>query len=814
MRLASLITSSNMKKLKLTFTLSAILSTSCIIAQPYLGYINSNYSGVTSVLVNPANAVDGRVYFDMNLAGVNIDFGNNYIGMKHSVFNGYGMFDFNNPNFKDNQFQTKFLTAQNNGKDKSAYLGTRITLPSFLVHIDRKNAIAFNWNIRTYANVDNVNQDLATLIYKELKYPSLFIPDNAYNIGVNANAWMEYGLTYARVLKDDNEHFFKAGATVKILQGLVSGYAHADQLHYQFTSDSTLTLQNSYLSYGHSNNFEADANGIKLNKFTSYPGIGFDIGGVYEWRPQEKDYRYNLDGENNLLRRDKEKYKLKISASIVDIGGIRYDKSSLSNNFIANASNWKIKKIDLGSSHPIKTLDDTLKLRYGNADPSKTFKVPLPTAIYIQADYNIYKWFYANMTSKIAFLYNKREAKTHEFTNISIAPRFESKFLCVSIPVSYNQLLAQAGEPILMGAMLQLGWIVVGTNNLNAFLFKSQDIYGADFYALFKFPLYYHAPRDKDKDGISDKKDKCPTVPGTWEFMGCADRDGDHIQDSEDKCPDVPGVKELQGCPDKDGDGITDAEDACPDEKGLPEFKGCPDRDKDGIMDKEDECPDEPGLKEFMGCPDKDGDGIPDKFDACPDVPGPKEYKGCPDKDGDGTLDKDDACPDVPGPKENKGCPWPDTDKDGIVDKDDACPTVPGVPELKGCPPAPKLTEKEEKIIQKAFDNLEFATGKDIIKPVSFPALNDLAKLMKQHADWTLTLSGHTDNQGDPQKNLLLSEKRANSVKRYLVSKGATATNIITEWFGDTKPIADNNTPEGRQKNRRVEMKIQYKEKK
>jgi outer membrane protein OmpA-like peptidoglycan-associated protein len=192
---------------------------------------------------------------------------------------------------------------------------------------------------------------------------------------------------------------------------------------------------------------------------------------------------------------------------------------------------------------------------------------------------------------------------------------------------------------------------------------------------------------------------------------------------------------------------------------------------------------------------------------------GPKEYKGCPDRDGDGLLDHEDRCPEVAGPKENKGCPWEDTDKDGILDKDDACPTTPGVAEYKGCPPPPPVKAAEQRIIEKAFSSLEFATAKDIIKPKSFPALNDLAKLLIAHkGDWKLKLSGHTDNQGDAAKNLELSEKRSKAVKAYLVKKGVPADNIITEWFGQTQPIAPNDTEAGRQKNRRVEMKIIYKE--
>ncbi|HXB41097.1 MAG TPA: OmpA family protein, partial [Bacteroidia bacterium] len=198
-----------------------------------------------------------------------------------------------------------------------------------------------------------------------------------------------------------------------------------------------------------------------------------------------------------------------------------------------------------------------------------------------------------------------------------------------------------------------------------------------------------------------------------------------------------------------------------------------------------------------------------DKLDLCPDVPGPIEFKGCPDKDGDSVLDKDDACPDQPGPPENKGCPWPDTDKDGVIDREDDCPTTPGLKELKGCPP---IKPEEQKVIEKAFANLEFATGKDIIKKTSFPSLNDLAKLLKEHSgDWTLKLSGHTDNQGTPEKNMLLSEKRAKAVKKYLTTKGVKMDRVIAEWFGQTKPVDTNDTPAGRQKNRRVEMKIIFK---
>lgn len=144
----------------------------------------------------------------------------------------------------------------------------------------------------------------------------------------------------------------------------------------------------------------------------------------------------------------------------------------------------------------------------------------------------------------------------------------------------------------------------------------------------------------------------------TFSFGG-KDTDGDGIYDKDDECPEVPGLKEFNGCPDTDGDGITDAKDECPDVAGTAEFNGCPDTDGDGIADPKDECPEVAGLKELNGCPDTDGDGITDSKDGCPNESGPAENNGCPYlyKDNDGVLDKDDNCPDVVGTVANNGCP-------------------------------------------------------------------------------------------------------------------------------------------------------------
>jgi outer membrane protein OmpA-like peptidoglycan-associated protein len=118
------------------------------------------------------------------------------------------------------------------------------------------------------------------------------------------------------------------------------------------------------------------------------------------------------------------------------------------------------------------------------------------------------------------------------------------------------------------------------------------------------------------------------------------------------------------------------------------------------------------------------------------------------------------------------------------------------------------LTKEEQEVLKKAFDNLEFETGKDIIKNESYKSLDELAELMIKKPNWRLQISGHTDNQGKPAANMTLSKKRSEAVKKYLNSKGVDEKRFIVKWYGQTKPIGDNKTPEGRQKNRRVEMLI------
>jgi len=324
---------------------------------------------------------------------------------------------------------------------------------------------------------------------------------------------------------------------------------------------------------------------------------------------------------------------------------------------------------------------------------------------------------------------------------------------------------------------------------------------------------FYYSGAD-DKDGVTEGSNEVylqHTVGFTFNFGNKTDADGDGVADRKDKCPSTPkDVKVNQsGCPlDRDGDDVADYIDDCPNEAGLSTLKGCPDKDIDGVADKDDECPDVKGLVNLKGCPDTDLDGVADIKDKCPDTKvGYKvDIAGCAmDRDKDSVVDEEDACPDSVGTVALKGCP--DTDGDGIANNVDLCPFVVGTIANRGCP---EMTKEEVKKITQIASKIFFETNSDKLKVASLSQLDELVLILKKYEAARLVIEGHTDSQGKDDYNMTLSQKRTESVKNYLAQNGIFESRLTAVGYGETKPIADNNTSDGRAKNRRVELKTEY----
>ena len=313
-----------------------------------------------------------------------------------------------------------------------------------------------------------------------------------------------------------------------------------------------------------------------------------------------------------------------------------------------------------------------------------------------------------------------------------------------------------------------------------------------------------------------------PNLGLSWVFGGGPpgkDSDGDGVVDYQDDCPDTPkgAIVNSRGCPsDADGDGVFDGVDECPDTpKGVVvDAKGCPvDSDGDGVPDGIDQCKETPkGAKvDDKGCPiDSDGDGVPDGIDECPDTPaGAKvDAKGCPvDSDGDGVPDGIDECAKTPkGVKvDAKGCPL-DSDGDGVPDGTDECPDTPAGMKVdkKGCPPVKPLFLKEQKEL--VLKGVNFDTDKATLKPESMLVLDEVAASLAAYTSVKVEIQGHTDSTGSETHNQNLSDRRAAAVRDYLMSKGIAPDRLTAVGYGESRPVAANDTVGGRAENRRVEL--------
>jgi len=273
---------------------------------------------------------------------------------------------------------------------------------------------------------------------------------------------------------------------------------------------------------------------------------------------------------------------------------------------------------------------------------------------------------------------------------------------------------------------------------------------------------YTGKAKDSDKDGIADKLDQCLDTP-----LGC--------------------IVDANGCQlDADGDGVCDGLDKCPETpKGAKvDANGCPtDADADGVYDGIDQCANTPaGVKvDSKGCPlDTDSDGVPDHLDKQIATP-----KGC-------TVDKDGVAM--------------DSDGDGVCDGIDKCSGTPAGVEVDamGCAvPSKYIPEPEKPVV---LEGVTFESNKARLVPNAMTVLDMVAASLIKRKDVKVEVAGYTDSQGPDAYNLKLSQQRAEVVREYLIGKGVPAENLTAKGYGEARPITSNDTKEGREKNRRVEL--------
>ncbi|WP_445735577.1 DUF5723 family protein [Mariniflexile sp.] len=573
---------------KITFLVSFAISALCVEAQSYVGFLTDNYSGVNSVVSNPATITDSRFKTDINLIGVSVFGGNDYYGVNimDAIKDGY-----------DFDLEAKKYPSTNNN------LGVNMDVmgPAFMFNLNNNSSIAIFTRARSVVNVNNINGTTIDAIDDDTT-DDFNVNEGDFNIF--SHAWAELGATYARVLFTKDEHFLKGGLTLKYLQGGGTAYAVGKNVTIDYDADGTdlgggntagSISSTGQVTYGRYANFDNDSYDYELPEAT---GFGADLGFVYEWRPNHANYTTTNSDGDTYTQKDKNKYKLKIGLSITDFGSIKY-KEGLQD--IYDITNTGVSEEDFDNADDI---DDILSTFYTLQSSSQGIKATLPTALHLNADWSFNSKFYVNLNTDFSLISKDKENASRISNIVSLTPRFESKWFSFYVPISMVE-----NNGFQAGAGLRAGPLYVGSGSVITAL-TGDNSKGADVYAGLKIPIYQGRTKDRDGDGVIDKLDGCPKDAGPIENNGCpwGDKDLDGVPDNVDECPGVSGVIENHGCPwgDKDEDGVLDFLDDCMEVAGPKENHGCPwkDTDKDGVLDKDDDCVDVPGTVANKGCPE------------------------------------------------------------------------------------------------------------------------------------------------------------------------------------------------------------------
>ncbi len=724
-------------------------------AQQFLGFGADAWSGVTAVSFNPAVS-DNRNKVDFNIFSMDI-------GAMTDAKNIQAPLLFQN--FKEPRqfFDPSFTTNRGLAFPSSSSVGTSEPLQvikqthaqgpgSFIASFGHnKNEIGFSYNYHNVQNYSNIPQSLAQIMTEYLNQSRPIATSvNASSGKITSMAWAEAGITYSRVAVDNGKHLLKAGITLKYLQGLGTSYLNIKQLAY--------TDSNS--NQGMQTRIRGDVDYGSTTK-TSSPGFGFDLGVIYEWRPDIEKDKYEMDGERGIVPRDMELHKLAFGASLMDVGAIKYTKMDNYGTYNGIDYNPTDKFRDstfnttynLGTVQPL--VDSALVHRQSYSSKGDVMKVSLPTHINLFMDWQIVKGLHLNLSGLLNLNKSDSKLQVHYPGYSTLAISYNRPWIGLSIPFTYIPAVKQSG----VGLVLRLGELFVGTRNIMGFFGSGANGDNCSVFVGLKVAIPYHRPKDSD---------------------------GDYISNAIDKCPHLAGVHSANGCPDADGDGLQDKEDSCKTLAGPQFLHGCPDADNDSIPDKADECPNERGLKVFKGCPDSDRDSVPDRFDRCPDKKGLVGMKGCPDNDKDGVASPDDDDDEVAGPVENRGVPWPDRDGDGVLDKDDQCPDVKGTL-ANGCPDLTAAAILSKTLLGRVlFDDgkseLKLADKADIVRI--------LKSLNKDENNYSSIRIEAFAEEGEPEVEGL-AEMRAKSLRNFLIENKYPEEKITMDY--STVPKSSNN---------------------
>jgi hypothetical protein len=433
------------------------------------GVVNSNYAGINSSLINPANMLHSKLYLDVNLVTADVFFENTALYIPRGEYPS-SFFLRSDPDMPEYGRDNLPFDYYRNEQRKDFHQNALVMGPSF--SIARQNdAFGFRTAYRTMASGKFVPYEVVPFSYEGLGYEPLHninFKDDLMHF--SAMAWAEIAFSYARTLKRNGPHQWTGGITAKFLLGTAGSYIDMENIDYIVNNDSTLNLRNLRGEFGYAGLSEG-------GPLFSGKGFGVDLGVVYEYRSKS----YSSNRSKKLCRTPYEDYKFRLGISLLDLGFINFNNGAEKHNYDDVSVFWL--NIDTVNFRDIESFTRMLSdVFYGDPDASlrdNKIRMVLPAALSVQFDYHFMKQWYVNATAVQPVLNSK--SYVYRPAQISLTPRYETQYLEFSLPISLYEYRYPR-----VGVAARFWFITVGTEKILGFL-NVTDFTGMDFYVSLKF---------------------------------------------------------------------------------------------------------------------------------------------------------------------------------------------------------------------------------------------------------------------------------------------------------------------------------------
>ncbi len=414
-------------------------------SQTNIGNTIDTYAGVNSLLMNPANVSGSKTKLEINIFSVSAFVGNDYLSVDFNDLKNIGNgFDFDSD-------VSKTPTEQNNFFGNVDLLG-----PSVMFRLNDKSGLGINTRVRTFFNLNNISGLFYESISEGFDLQTDFQTE-MNNLSGTVHAWGEVGVTYGRIIFEDESHRLKLGTTLKYLAGAGGVFTSSPQLSANFNSSLETITTGGTLDYGYTSEFDTEE--INFTDVTS--GFGADFGIVYETRPKSENM-----GDTLYLSKP---YKLRFGLSVLDLGAINY-QGNIEFNYNMNAT------VDVDEFEE-NDFADVLEDNYESTEVVGSSTMGLPSSLQVFADYHFKKNFFMSFNGSLSLRSESTFKVNNTINTISITPRMETKLFSIYSPVSLRQY--QSG--IMWGFGLRFGPLTIGSgsalSNLLSSSSKSTDVY-------------------------------------------------------------------------------------------------------------------------------------------------------------------------------------------------------------------------------------------------------------------------------------------------------------------------------------------------